>query len=122
MDAICEICRYAANLNNPHPARECKLSRGLDSILQRRKRKYEEDEIRREQESRDAMLNCKEDMLRVKELECREMKKHRQSLQPQMEEIRPGPSGNRVRYDSQMARRELPPYSRDWGHKRPRNW
>ena len=122
LDAICEICRYSLNLNNPHPAHECKLSRGLDNILARRKRKYEEDENRRERESREVMQNHKGEMRREKEAEIREKKKHRPlPPPPPMEDPRPGPAGGR-RFDNQVARREQPPYSWDWGQKRPRNW
>ena len=118
LDAICEICRYAASLNNPHPANECKLSRGLDSVLARRKRKYEEDEIKRERERRES---------------------RRHQMQEHVErhpENRAGPSGSRNRVEpprprteQNMQRREMPPdmhrtplYSRDWGQKRPRHW
>ena len=114
LDAICEICRYAASLNNPHPAHECKLSRGLDSVLARRKRKYEEDEIQRERERRE-----------------RESRRHQMERHP---EAGPPVSRNRVepprpRTEQNMQRREMPPdmhrtplYSRDWGQKRPRHW
>ena len=102
LDAICEICRYSLNLNNPHPAHECKLSRGLDNILARRKRKYEEDEIRREREQREA---------------------RKQRPPPQKRpEPSPGPSGVRDRLEPLPVRRDPAPYSREWGQKRHRNW
>ena len=112
LDAICEICRYATSLNNPHPAHDCKLSRGLDSVLAKRKRKYEEDEIRREREHRE------------------NRRQHQTQEQVQRHsEIRAGPllargrvEPPRPRAEQNMQRREMPPYSRDWGPKRPRNW
>ena len=39
LDAICDICCYALNLNNPHPYYDCKIVRGLENALNRRNQK-----------------------------------------------------------------------------------
>ena len=108
LDAICEICRYATSLNNPHPAHKCKLSKGLDGILARRKRKYEDDELKRERDSRE------------------KARTHRANQEQDLrrDEHRAGPSGIRHRLEPPRIehRREQPPYSREWGQKRPRHW